>query len=95
MAAETAPIRNKTRRLKDLALDKAIEILENPQDYDREEYNQTFQTVLKNAVPRTQLIGGDEDSSPVQVQITGMKIIKETSGGDNLQDEEPEAAAGG
>lgn len=75
---ETSEIRRKTRRAKDLALNRAIEVLENPSDYDKETYTQTYLTVLKNSVPRTQEITG-EDGEAIKVQevITGMKIIKE------------------
>ena len=58
---ETAPIRAKTRRAKDLALDKAIKVLENPDKY-ADIYKETYLTVLKNTVPRTQEITGEEGS---------------------------------
>jgi hypothetical protein len=58
MAAETAPIRAKTRRVKDKALDIAEDILLNPGKHCKELYESTFLTVFKNAVPRTQLTFG-------------------------------------
>jgi len=57
---ETSEIKRKTRRAKDLAISKAIEVLENPQDYDKETYTQTYLTILKNTIPRTQEITGEE-----------------------------------
>lgn len=57
---ETAPIRAKTRRAKDLALNKAIHILEHPDKYDKSIYDSTYLTILKNTVPRTQEITGEE-----------------------------------
>jgi len=88
---ETAPIRAKTRRAKDLALDRAIDVLENPQDYDKDTYKETYLTVLKNSVPRTQEITG-EDGEKITVQITGMQIIKDNIGGDRVPNEEPKTA---
>jgi len=88
---DTSAVRTKTRRLKNLALDRAIEILEHPEDYDKETYETTYHTVLKNSVPRTQEITGD-DGERIQVQITGMRIIKEEIGGDNIHNQEPQTA---
>lgn len=88
---ETAPIRAKTRRAKDLALDRAIDVLENPADYDKDTYKETYLTVLKNSVPRTQEITG-EDGEKITVQITGMQIIKDSNGGDRVSNEEPKTA---
>ena len=61
--------------------------LEHPEKY-RAIYEQTFLTVLKNSVPRTQEITG-EDGGAVTLQITGMKIIKDPIGGDTVQNQEP------
>lgn len=91
MAQETENIRNLTRRVKDLALQKARDILENPQDYDKAVYEQTYLTVLKNSVPRTQEITG-EDGGAIALQITGMKIINDSDGGHRVQDTQSETA---
>jgi chromatin remodeling complex protein RSC6 len=88
---ESSPIRRKTRRAKDLALDKAIDVLENPGSYDKETYNQTYLTVLKNSVPRTQEITGEEGEA-IQAVITGMSIIKDSTGGNPIQDTQSEDA---
>lgn len=80
MAGEIPDLKNKARRAKNLTLTRAIEILENPQKYDKEVYDQTYLTILKNSVPRSQEITG-EDGTPLQLQITGMKIIKDNSDG--------------
>lgn len=143
MAAETADIRNKARRAKDLALTKAIEILEGgepvyvgrgkvPELEDEEEvedvedfdtppkrkdskkslesqvtdiaeyvmrrkiYFDTFQTVLKNAVPRMTVLNGDDDGGPIEVkQITGMKVTYKDPSGHRTTagNKEPEASA--
>lgn len=72
---EIVPIKNITRRVKMLALQKAQDVLENPDNYTKEVYDQTYLTVLKNSVPRTQEITG-EDGNPILIkQITGMEII--------------------
>lgn len=84
MAAETAATRAKARRAKDLALDKSIEILENPEKY-RNLYEQTFLTVLKNAVPRTQEITGEEGEA---IKITFDSVFNEATRkttGDNTE----------
>lgn len=60
MAAETSALRNKARRVKDLALTRAENILSHPENYPKQVVEDTFQTVLKNAVPRTQEITGEE-----------------------------------
>lgn len=91
MPGETAPIRALTRRVKDKSLQEAEKILNNPQDFDPELWKSTFLTVLKNAVPRATEISG-EDGTAIQVQITGMKIIQEQSGGDRVQDTQPQTA---
>lgn len=78
MAAETADLRNKARRVKNLALSKAIEILENPTKHPKELYEQTYLTALKNSVPRTQEITGEEGAS---IQITFDSAFKGNTGG--------------
>lgn len=75
MAAETAPIRAKTRRLKDLAITKAIDILEYPEKYSPDIYNETYQTVLKNSVPKAQEITG-EDGGDLVIQISREIAVK-------------------
>lgn len=66
--AEIASIKNQTRRVKALALSKAEDILLNPQDYSKELYEQTYLTVLKNTVPRTQEVTG-EDGEPIKISF--------------------------
>ena len=92
MAGETPDIRAKARRLKDLALMRAIKIFEKPEDYDKEVVENTFQTVLKSAIPRVQIINGDDDGGAVEVNatITGMQIINQAIG-NSPKIEQPEA----
>lgn len=66
MAGEIKSIKDTTRRVKQKALELAEDILNNPDKYDRETYNQTYLTVLKNSVPRTQEITGEE-GTPVRI----------------------------
>jgi len=68
MAAETVALRNLARRVKQAALEKAEFVLNNPNMVEKELYNETFLTVLKNAVPRTQEVTG-EDGQPLVIQI--------------------------
>lgn len=67
MGFDTTDLRNKARRLKNLAITRAIEVLENPEKY-KAEYNETYQTVLKNSVPRSQEITG-EDGQGISIVI--------------------------
>lgn len=62
---ETSELRNKTRLLKSKAIDKAIAVLSDPKD---PLYNETYLTVLKNTVPRTQEITGEEGEA-IQVSL--------------------------
>jgi hypothetical protein len=57
---DTSDLRTKARRLKNLTLTRAIDVLEHPQDYDKETYEQTYLTALKNSIPRTQELVGEE-----------------------------------
>ena len=57
---DTSDLRNKARRLKNLAITRAIYVLENPTEVSKDIYNETYQTVLKNSVPRTQEVTGEE-----------------------------------
>ena len=75
---DTSDIRRKTRRLKDLALMKAIEIMEHPEKYDKEVYKDTYLTALKNSVPRTQEITGEEGAS---ISIVFDPAFKGNTGG--------------
>jgi hypothetical protein len=59
MAGEPLGLQLLARRVKKLALDKAEHILANPTEYSLQIYNETYLTVLKNAVPRTQEITGE------------------------------------
>ena len=65
MAAETSDIRAITRRVKKLALEKAEAILKNPND---PLYKETFQIVLKNSVPQTRELTG-EDGEAINVKV--------------------------
>ncbi|MFP5260983.1 MAG: hypothetical protein ACLGJB_03655 [Blastocatellia bacterium] len=66
MAAETAHVRNLARRVKQKALEIAEDVLTHPENYPVELYHQTYLTTLKNAVPRTQEITG-EDGEPIRL----------------------------
>lgn len=65
MAADTAAMRQLARDVKKLALERAKEILSDP---SHPLYNTTFETVLKNAVPRSQEITG-EDGEAIKVEL--------------------------
>lgn len=65
---ETSAVRAIARRVKTKALEQAEFILENPHKVDKELYNETYLTVLKNSVPRTQEITGD-DGEALQIKI--------------------------
>jgi hypothetical protein len=60
MSGEIKPIKDLARNVKALALQRAQRILEHPEDYDAKLYNETYLTVLKNAVPRSQEISGED-----------------------------------
>lgn len=81
MATEPNEIRRKTRRAKDLAIGKAIDILENPEKHSKEVYDQTYLTILKNTIPRTQEITGEEGAS---IQITFDSAFKKTDDGQGI-----------
>ena len=88
MAAETSSVRALARRVKVKSLEKAEEVLNNPGKYSEEVYNQTYLTVLKNSVPRTQEITGEDgEEIKTTVQIIGMKIINDAN---RVSDKEPE-----
>lgn len=71
---EISAIRTETRRLKSKATEIAIAILNNS---EHELYKETFLTVLKNTVPRTQEITGEEGES---IQIVIAKTIADKNG---------------
>lgn len=73
---DTSDLKTKARRVKNAALMRAIEILENPSEHEVELYNQTFLTVLKNAVPRSQEITG-EDGERILIPIYGGNSVPE------------------
>ena len=60
MSGEIKPLKDLARNVKTLALKRAQRILEHPEDYSAELYNETYLTVLKNAVPRSQEISGED-----------------------------------
>ena len=66
--AEIASIKNQTRRVKALVLSKAEDILLNPSDYSKEIYESTYLAILKNTVPRTQEVTG-EDGEPIKISF--------------------------
>lgn len=76
MAAETSPIRNKTRRIKDLTLDqieliltgKAIKIGDKEYTPSLDFYQQLILKLAGNVVPRTQEVTG-EDGAPLAISI--------------------------
>ena len=74
---ETSALKALARRVKNKALEKADWILSHESEVDKELFAQTFLTVLKNAVPRSQEISGGDDG-PI-----GIKIIS-YGAGDNL-----------
>lgn len=69
MSQEIASIRNKTRRLKDLAMTQAIDILENKDKYSPQLWEATFLKVIGNAVPRSTEITG-EDGGAMIIEIS-------------------------
>lgn len=71
---EISSIRTETRRLKNKATEIAIAILNNA---EHELYKETFLTVLKNTVPRTQEITGEEGES---ISIVIAKTIADKNG---------------
>lgn len=85
MGKDTVELRNKARRVKDLTLARAIFVLENPTKVTDDVYKETYLTALKNSVPRSQEISGEDGESLV---ITIAKPIADknginTSTGDN------------
>jgi hypothetical protein len=66
MPGEIAGIREQTRKLKAKATRIALEILEDP---SHELYKETFLAVIKNAVPKSMEIAGDE-GGPVIIQLS-------------------------
>lgn len=86
MAAEIKSIRDKARRAKDLALTRAIHVMENPSSVTPEVYDNTYQTILKNSVPRTQEITGEEGER-LLIPIYG-GLSKHDSNGESIQPKE-------
>lgn len=76
MAAETAYIRTLARRVKQKALEEAEFILNNKDTVAKELYEQTYLTVLKNAVPRSQELTG-EDGERILIPIYGGNSVPE------------------
>jgi len=66
--AEIKPLLKITRNVKLLALQRAERVLSHPEDYSAELYNETYLTVLKNAVPRSQELSG-EDGEAIKIQL--------------------------
>lgn len=63
MSGEIKPVKDLARKVKTLTLQRAQRILEHPEDYDAKLYNDTYLTVLKSAVPRSQEITGEDGGS--------------------------------
>lgn len=77
MGKDTVELRNKARRVKDLTLARAIFVLENPDKVEAEVYKDTYLTALKNSIPRSQEITGEDGQSLV---ITIAKPIADKNG---------------
>lgn len=70
MSAEVKSIRNLTQSVKFKALKQAKEVLDHPEKFSKEMYEQTYLTVLKNSVPREQYISGDpENQTAIPITI--------------------------
>lgn len=69
MSGETTALREQARKVKKLSLDRAEKILSNPQDFDKDLYNQTYLTALKAAIPQTRLLGNEDESEGLRIQI--------------------------
>lgn len=65
MPSESNDIRNKTRALKVKVIAIAMAVLEDPK---HPLYNETYLATLKNTVPRTQEITG-EDGEAINIQV--------------------------
>ena len=66
MAAETSDIRASTRRVKKLALDKAEYVLADP---THPLYNETYLIALKNSIPQTRELTGEEGEA-INIKLT-------------------------
>lgn len=86
MAAETSAMRTLARRVKQKALEKALDVFENPAKYTEEAQKETYLTVLKNAVPRSQEITG-EDGEKLLIPIYG-GLSKHDSNKEDIQPKE-------
>jgi len=69
MSGETSALKEQARKVKKLSLDRAEKILSNPQDFDKDLYNQTYLTALKAAIPQTRLLGNEDESEGLKIQI--------------------------
>lgn len=69
MPGETSALKDQARRVKKLSLDRAEKILSNPQDFDKDLYNQTYLTALKAAIPQTRLLGNEDESEGLKLTI--------------------------
>ena len=74
MAAETAPIRDKTRRVKDHILSRYLKLAdtldagETLTGADKELYTELTLTFARNVLPRSQEIAGDpENQTPIPI----------------------------
>ncbi len=74
MAAETADIRTKTRRVKDHILSRYLKLadkVDSAKELDRAEkelYSELTMTFARNVLPRSQEIGGDPDNqTPIPI----------------------------
>lgn len=86
---ETSAIKALTRRVKAKALEKAEYILNNEDKVTPELFKETYLTVLKNSVPRTQEVTG-EDGEPVRLVFdsvfkNGTTRQTETDSGESSQ----------
>lgn len=86
MGKDTVELRNKARRVKDLTLARAIFVLENPDKVEADVYKDTYLTALKNSIPRSQEITG-ENGEKLLIPIYG-GLSKHNSDKEDIQPQE-------
>ena len=84
MAAETAAIRDKTRRVKDHILTRYLKLADKVDgdktltESELELYNELTNTFARNVLPRSQEIGGDPDND-TPIPILNMNVSTHNS----------------
>ena len=74
MAAETAAIREKTRKVKNHILDRYLKLVELDEggrqmsEYEKNQYNELTLTFARNVLPRAQEISG-EDGEKLEIKL--------------------------